>query len=754
MKNKPTPLAPTAIALAAAVIAMQMSAAMAQTTPAAKADGATLNLEEVVITASPSGRSKMKSSDSVSTVGEEQITRSGAVNTAEILRSIPGLRSESSGGEGNANVTVRGAPVSAGGGRYVQFQEDGLPVMLFGDVAFGTPDQFMRADYTTDRVEVVRGGSASTMTSNAPGGVINFISKTGRDAGNAVGVTMGLGARLNRYDFNYGLGLGDSAYINLGGFVRQGEGGAHKTGFNSENGGQFKASLTKEFDKGFVRVNFKHLDDKTPTYLPVPTKLDASGNINTINGIDPRKAFYINPSLSRDVTFGRDGNAVVSNPADGLHVKSDSFGLEAKFDIGQGWTLEEKFRKSANSGRFVGLFPADNGTNGTAPNFTATLFNTSLDDLGNMFNDLKVSKSFALGTGKAQTTFGMFNGSQNVAQTWFWNQYSVGMSNTGGTIAGPTSTGWNTWGGCCVRNWDVRYNVTAPYAAVNWEAGPVTIDASLRSNNHSASGYTIAGTKTGTGATATSGIWDPATQKVVNYKIDKTSYSFGGNYTIDKDTSVYARVSDGFNFSADRLLYGNPVDGSQPTSFNQLKQQELGVKMRRGNLSAFATLFFAQTKESNYEATTQKFTSNSYKANGIELELGYKMGGFRVNGGATYTNASISDSLTVAEVGKTPRRQAKFVYAVTPSYKMGDFEVGSSFVGTSGSFGDDANTIKMKGYVVTNLFASYQVNKTMSLSLGVNNLFDTLGFTEVEGDGHAARAVAGRSMKVSLKAAF
>jgi outer membrane receptor protein involved in Fe transport len=60
----------------------------------------------------------------------------------------------------------------------------------------------------------------------------------------------------------------------------------------------------------------------------------------------------------------------------------------------------------------------------------------------------------------------------------------------------------------------------------------------------------------------------------------------------------------------------------------------------------------------------------------------------------------------------------------------------------------------MKGYIVTNLFASYQVNKTMSLSLGVNNLFDTLGFTEVEGDGHAARAVAGRSMKVSLKAAF
>jgi outer membrane receptor protein involved in Fe transport len=155
VKKYHKPMAHTAVALAAALLALQMGTAFAQTAAVAKADGVSLNLDEVVVTASPTGRSKMKSSDSVSTVGEEQIARGGAVNTAEILRAIPGLRAESSGGEGNANVTVRGAPVSAGGGRYVQFQEDGLPVMLFGDVAFGTPDQFIRTDFTTDRLAVV-----------------------------------------------------------------------------------------------------------------------------------------------------------------------------------------------------------------------------------------------------------------------------------------------------------------------------------------------------------------------------------------------------------------------------------------------------------------------------------------------------------------------------------------------------------------------------------------------------------------------
>ena len=133
--------------------------------------------------------------------------------------------------------------------------------------------------------------------------------------------------------------------------------------------------------------------------------------------------------------------------------------------------------------------------------------------------------------------------------------------------------------------------------------------------------------------------------------------------------------------------------------------------------------------------------------------MGYKMNNFRINGGITLTNASIDSSLNAAEIGKTPRRQAKIIYAVTPSYKSGDFEVGASFIGTTDSFGDDANKIKMKGYIVTNMFVNYQINKQVSASLAANNLFNTFGYTEVEGAGHAARSVAGRSVKASIKIA-
>jgi hypothetical protein len=49
---------------------------------------------------------------------------------------IPGIKTESSGGEGNANFNVRGVPVSSGGSDTYNC-EDGLPVMLFGGTSFG-----------------------------------------------------------------------------------------------------------------------------------------------------------------------------------------------------------------------------------------------------------------------------------------------------------------------------------------------------------------------------------------------------------------------------------------------------------------------------------------------------------------------------------------------------------------------------------------------------------------------------------------
>ncbi|WP_042816626.1 TonB-dependent receptor plug domain-containing protein, partial [Xanthomonas citri] len=242
---------------APAALAQDTAAAAPATPPAA--DSAAVNLDSVFVTGTSTATTKLKSSVSVSTVGAEAVEQSAPRSTAEIFRNIPGIRSESSGGEGNANIAVRGLPVASGGAKFLQLQEDGLPVMEFGDIAFGNSDIFLRSDFTLDRIEAIRGGSASTFTSNAPGGIINFISKTGDTAGGSVGVSRGLDYDNTRIDFNYGAPFAEQWQFNIGGFFRQGD-GVRDAGYTTDKGGQLKANLTRLFHNGYVRVYGKYLN--------------------------------------------------------------------------------------------------------------------------------------------------------------------------------------------------------------------------------------------------------------------------------------------------------------------------------------------------------------------------------------------------------------------------------------------------------------------------------------------------------------
>ena len=229
-------------------------------------------LDDVIITGVVNPRAKIKSSVSVTSLDVNQIQQSAPRSTAEIFRTIPGIRSESSGGEGNSNISVRGVPISSGGSKYLQIQEDGLPVLLFGDIAFATADIFTRFDGNVARIEAIRGGSASTLSSNSPGGIINFISKTGKTEGGTLMTTFGLDYNNFRTDLEYGAKIGDGLYFHAGGFYRAGE-GVRKTGFTSNNGGQVKFNITKEFEKGSVTVFAKFVDDKAAAYMPMPVQV-------------------------------------------------------------------------------------------------------------------------------------------------------------------------------------------------------------------------------------------------------------------------------------------------------------------------------------------------------------------------------------------------------------------------------------------------------------------------------------------------
>ena len=755
-----------AVAPADTSAAQPAAAPAAPVAPSQAERSAGPNLDAIVVTGTSLKSTVMQSSLSISTLGDEQIEKVGATNATELLAAVPGIHTESSGGEGNANVTVRGVPISAGGARYVQFQEDGLPIQLFGDNDFGTPDEWLRVDYNIDRVEVVRGGSASTLASNAPGGIINFISKTGEEQGGAVGLSLGVDFHEQRYDFDYGGKLSDKTRFHVGGFFREGE-GPRPSGIQAENGGQLKGNVTHDFDNGFVRLNFKLLDDKTPTYLPVPVSVKG-GTISQINGIDPRTAFFLGPNLPYDTNLNKSGGLSTTSTADGLHVTTTSIGGQAHFDLSNGLSVDDNLRHSSNGGRFIGLYPGGALTGG--PTFGGVIFNTSLDDMNNTFNDLRISKKISFGDVHSSITGGLFSANQTVGETWDWNNYSVQSVNSN-PLAVQTGTGTSTFGGCCIRSFNVEYTNRSPYLSFNAESGPITVDMSVRKDDQHAAGYILVNNPTGANAGVNldgnplgqprpAGVVSP----VVNYDVSHNSYSAGINYQLDRDLAVFARISDGVSFIGDRLLNNAsaPVDGSAPVGFGEVKQDELGAKYRSGGYSVFLTLFHARTDESNFDLTagSAQFTRNSYDAKGVELETGYRYNDFHISGGATLTNSHITaDPTAPGNVGHTPQRLAHLIYQLAPGYTLGDFDIGAQVVGTTSSYADDGNTFTMPAYTTVNAHVYYQYDERTRMSLAVNNLFNTLGYTEVDGvpsgNGFAsARSINGRTIRASLRYSF
>lgn len=756
---------PTQVAVAAALAIASIGAAQAQT----------LNLDEVVVTGTATRASKMKQSVSVSTMSTEAIEMAAPSNAADVLRAVPGIRAEASGGDGNANINVRGLPSPDGGARYAQFQENGLPVMLFGDIMFGNADNFYRIDHNLDHLEVIRGGSSAVATSNAPGAILNFIDKTGDEKGGTIGLTKGLNFNRTRLDMSYGGPLSDTTRFFIGGYMRQGE-GPRTAGNNAENGHQIKGNITHELGQGqYVRLNFKSLDDSSPMYLPLPMTrngdtLGSYGSYNALTGSSM-------PLGLVDVATNAYGQRVVTDASAGAHVKSTSFGGELNLNLDSGWTLNDKFRMTQNSGTWAGMFSPNvvgtagalatqyGGTGATAvyhnsgasatndQAFVGHLFNVKLNDLGNTVNDVKVSKSRNVDGAKVSTTFGLFTMNQAINTDWQWSSYLLSLNGTNpqvidimrngasiNTLGTGFANGAAAWGNCCVQSFNLKYNQTAPYASVAWEKGPINADAGVRIENVKASGY--AG-------------------HTVNYGLTKPALTGGLNYAFNPNMSGFARASNGIRFNADRVAGSSAINASTGgvananALFDTVDQLEMGAKYRNGNFNLFSTLFNAKTRITSYDPTqTPAELAANYKANGVELEAGYRMGAFRVAAGATYTDAKIVDGVNA---GKTPQRQAKLVYSVAPTYTIDQWTLGASIVGTSGAPMDNANTWTMPGYRVVNAFTSYAIDSKTTASLSVNNLFNKLAITEVNSLGAttlSARPITGRAIQAGLKYAF
>lgn len=788
-------------------LSLAVSISLATSSIYAQEESDTLGFEQIIVTGTPQATTKMKSSVSVSTVDMSDMEVATPRTTAEIFRSIPGIRSESTGGDGNANIAVRGLPVAAGGAKFLQLQEDGLPIVQFGDIAFGNADIFLRADSTIESIQAIRGGSASTTASNAPGGIINFISKTGEMEGGSVSATIGLDYDTLRTDFEFGSELSSDLRFHVGGFVREGE-GARNTGYSGQSGGQIKANITKDLDNGYVRLYFKHLDDKSTGYLPMP--MYANGD--SIPGFDAQKDTPHSAYLLNMTRLDGDNNISRSDLRDGMHPVVNTLGFETVIDLSDDWTFENRFRISNVSGSFVSLFPesvasADemaakfgegatlsyaNGpmagqafpenANGNGLAMRIHTFDVDLNDLGSLVNDMKLTRNFD----NVSVTAGYYKARQEISMSWLWNSYLMEVKGDNAALLnvadsdgnnlsenGLLAYGTPAWGNCCQRNYDLTYNTSAPYIAVSADLGDVTFDASFRQDKGDAVGtYAGAVTQTldmnGDGVISVpeqnvAGI-NNANPSIANYDWSYNSYSVGANYSIDRDNSTFARLSRGGRANADRLAFGKiAADGSvnKEDTIDLVDQIEVGYKYRQKDLGIFVTAFMAETEEQNFEATSQKFFDRVYEAKGVEVEFAYDLDVLSFQGGVTWTDAEITeDRVTPSVVGNTPRRQADLIYTLTSTYKLDQATLGVNLIGTTGAYAQDSNELKFDAYTQVNAFAQYFVTDDFTVSVNVNNLFDVVGITEAEegaanpNDVIRARAINGRTSSINLRYTF
>lgn len=310
----------------------------------------TADVDEIVVTGVFDKRKKMEASVAITTINDKLIDKLVPASAADLLKNVPGVYVNSSLGEIRNTVYSRGVSVGSNDGAsgyyYVSMQEDGLPVTNATYGNYG-PDYFLRPDATLGRLEAVKGGTASILGANAPGGIFNYIMKEGGNTTSGeVATKFGLEGNgknnFYRTDFNVGGPLGNNWYWDVGGFYRYAE-GARYPGYAMNRGGQFRANVVKKYSTGSLKLYTKYLNDHNGWFEFTPTV--GFTDPKPAPGFDENSSVLM-PSVQQNIPINQTGNSVTYNNKDLIHSTDKSAGLNWEQRFGTGWTFNNAMRYS------------------------------------------------------------------------------------------------------------------------------------------------------------------------------------------------------------------------------------------------------------------------------------------------------------------------------------------------------------------------------------------------------------------------
>lgn len=303
------------------------------------------SLDEVIVTGVFDARTRLEASTAISVLKAKDIERVAATSAMDYLKNVSGVFVSAGRGEVGNQVAVRGLfqAYTANAFNYLSVQEDGLPI---SNINFGV-DYYLRADVVTSRIEALRGGSASITAPNAPGGIFNYISRTGGDRleGEAR-AKFGLegDGRNPYYRADFGLGgpltKDKSVKFYIGGFYRDSQ-GARYAGYSANNGGQIRANLTKTYRTGSIKLFAKVLSDKNQQIASTPTQNWADQDI-------PAGFSYTDSYDAPSIQFQlpRNGRIVDFDTRNKFFSREKNIALTWTQELGKGFTLRNAAKYS------------------------------------------------------------------------------------------------------------------------------------------------------------------------------------------------------------------------------------------------------------------------------------------------------------------------------------------------------------------------------------------------------------------------
>ena len=708
-------------------------------------------IEEIITTGTAGGGElrKFDASFAITTMDDEDISKFSPKSTADLLKLVPGVWSESSGGVSGANVFVRGFP-GGGDAPFYSLQVNGVPIFPPPTLSFLENTTLFRIDETIRRVEALRGGPNPVLSNGQPGLTTNFILREGSEETEGLVKYTTSDYDLRRFDAYISGELAEELYYMVGGYISSSP-GIRDSGFNSDEGNQFTINLTKDLDNGSINVFHRQTDDNGTWYLPVALNVPGvDAEYNQIGALNrQRRILFANDQ--GDAAFP-DPSAKTVDLADGRGWDGSMTGGSVTFEITDEWELTDRFSYTAGDADTLGLVP-----NGGAVQISALLADPTVDpgavvtgpitgsvsgrtiadseyiqqfgawevrkDIEAFTNDLSIAKMWDRG----KVTVGFYSANASTDEFWSLGNHKYEVVQVGGEVVTGIECNDDPTIDSCSWNYDIDATgdatTTAFYGATTFDISDrLTVDIGVRAENHKVE-YSV-----------DEGL-DGLVTLALSFDETEASWTAAVNYLFTDSMGGFARINSGskmpyfddFRDNRDAFNAGNLL-------IQEVDQYELGFKWVTDNVSLYATGFVTEVDPTFFIALTGAGAAviSTQESTGIELDAIWDTDtGFSVSANATIQDTEIKSG---PNDGNETQRQPGWQLRLTPSYA---FEAGNwagTVYGTisvvDDRWGEPENVNRLDGYEKLDLGVIVRINEAFVVQVSADNITDEDAVTE------------------------